>query len=649
MAVLWHTGVARIHLAVDFIALNDQVEIRTGKFVDQDYKDLEDYGVVGNLLTTAHVCSNGSIDWLCFPRINSPSVFARLLDAKKGGYLCLQPTGKFESVQSYIHDTNILETTFTTASGILKFTDFMHPADGSGNGDRTVHGFFRKITGIEGTVDCSLLFMPRMNYARSDLRLEIQKEGILAKSDTESVFLRTGIPCRVENLSARGVVTYNKDDEDWLVLSYNGKASYSSNECGAMLAETESFWKGWINARTPSQYRYGRWHDLVIRSGLALKMLINARSGAIIAAPTTSLPEDPGGVRNWDYRFAWIRDGVFTMQALYHLGLHHELAKFRQWIDAVIRELKHPGELQPVYGIFPEDDLNEINLDHFAGYRGSRPVRVGNLAAGQLQLDIVGELVNVFYEGGRYGLAISEDQWPLIRELVDYLSTIWMKKDSGIWEIRGDPRHFVYSKMMCWVAFDRALKIARKYNFPMSENLWLKARREVREIVLREGYSDKMGSFRRSFNVDTVDATGLMTGIMKFLPSDDPRVVGTINRIMDELVVKDCLVYRYKENDGLPGKDNPFLPCSFWLVKALALCGRLAEAEEIFRKLVDYISPLGLLSEEIDSKSGRLLGNYPQAFSHLGLINSAIYMAAATQGGELNLAGMADNEEYGWD
>jgi alpha,alpha-trehalase len=606
------------------------------------YERLEHYGIVGNLITTAHICSNGSIDWLCFPRVNSPSVFARLLDAGKGGHLGLKPVGKFESLQSYIPETNILETTFRTATGSIKLTDFMYPA---GNGNETLHGLFRKITGIEGFVSCELSFMPRFNYARDIPRMETDNNGIKASGAKERLYLQTGIQCRVDNNTARGEATYRKGNEDWLVLSYNDDRKFTNDQCRQLLIETETFWKNWVDRRTPSQIRYDEWEDIILRSGLALKLLINTRSGAIIAAPTTSLPEDLGGVRNWDYRFAWIRDGVFTIQALFHLGLHEELNKFREWIDSVISGAKTPGDLRPVYGIFPEDILTESTLEHFSGYKNSRPVRIGNNAAEQLQLDIIGELVNVLYESCQYGFAVPAEQWPLIRGLVDHLCGNWMKEDSGIWEVRGPRRHFVYSKMMCWVALDRALKTARKFHFPFPGGRWIQTRRDIRKTVLSEGYSEKMGSFRRSFGSDTVDATGLMTGIVGFLPSDDPRVVGTIDRIMEKLVVDECLVYRYKEDDGLPGNDNPFLPCSFWLVKAFALCGRIEEAQNIFTKLLGYASPLGLFSEEVSPRTRCLLGNFPQAFSHLGLINSAIYLAAVTKDSATHLAGMPDSED----
>jgi GH15 family glucan-1,4-alpha-glucosidase len=416
----------------------------------------------------------------------------------------------------------------------------------------------------------------------------------------------------------------------WFSLQYNEQVPHSPEEHETFLKNIEKFWINWAHTCDLSQCVIEEpWHHLSVRSGLVLKLLSNPDTGAIAAAATTSLPEMIGGSRNWDYRFSWVRDASFTDQAFFHLGHTQEARDFRKWIMKIAEEAGDPRDIRTVYALHEEPNLEEHVLEHLSGYKGSRPVRIGNDAAKQKQLDIFGEMLNAIYDTTRHGEEVSEKGWTFFKHLVDYVCAVWNTQDSGIWEIRGGPRHFVYSKLMCWVAVDRGIRIAETKQFEAPLKAWRETRKAIYQIILEKGFNTKRNSFVQSFESDNIDATGLLISPMGLLPHHDSRIQGTIDAVLENLATKDGLVYRYEGDDGLPAGEGCFLLCSFWLIKVLALSKRMKEAEQIFSHVLGYISPLGLLSEEVEPESGRLIGNIPQAFSHIGIINSALYLGIA--------------------
>jgi GH15 family glucan-1,4-alpha-glucosidase len=416
------------------------------------------------------------------------------------------------------------------------------------------------------------------------------------------------------------------------VLRYGDGPEWTDEACERALEETLRFWRNWVHgcASDDRCLFFGAHHPLVLRSELVLKLLTHADSGAIAAAATTSLPEVVGGVRNWDYRYAWIRDASFTVQALHNAGHAEEAAAYFRWVRGIRPSRKrqdHPMEFQIMYGLHGETRLTEETLDHLEGYRGSRPVRIGNAAFKQHQWDIYGELALAFYETMRYGAALNEEEWAFLGGLADEVVAHWRQPDSGIWEVRGGPRHFTYSKLMCWVALDRAFKMARSAKrHGERPAAWKRARDEIRAAVLSEGYSEKDASFTQSFGSRALDATSLLIPKMGLLPYGDARVQGTIRATIERLL-DNGLVYRYLREDSLPGREGAFLLCTFWLVDALALSGRVDEAQSMFESVLARVGALGLLSEQMDPSTNEYLGNYPQAFSHIGLLNSSLYLA----------------------
>lgn len=602
----------------------------------KDFKKLEHYGIIGNLNTCALVGRDGSIEWCCFPHIESPSIFASILDIDKGGHFAVRPSGPFESEQQYIEKTNILQTVFHTSSGTTILTDFMPLKQGDEAETRESQTIYRKVTCGKGSIKLEVEFNPRFNYARAQTIIKPFERGVVATGNNEQVFLTSSLELKIRDDGAFGTYTIKEGDIIWMVLQYGHNVSMYPEACESSLKNTVQYWVNWGHRCEPMKCVFGGpWHDLIVRSGLVLKLLTHHESGAICAAPTTSLPEEIGGVRNWDYRFNWIRDAAFTLQALYNLGHVREAKNHLRWFMSLCRGTKEPSEIQIMYGVHGETDLKEQELKHLSGYRNSLPVRIGNGAAKQRQLDIYGELLNVFYEITRYGEDIQQDDWHFVAKIVDYVCEVWDTKDSGIWEVRGEPKHFVYSKLMCWVAIDKGIKIAELRGFDAPLDRWKDVRNEIKNAILQKGFSPKLNSFVQSFGSETLDATSLLIPMMGFLPFDDPRVKGTIDATIKQLTAKDGLVYRYQGEDGLSGKEGVFTLCSFWLVDVFALSGRVEEAEKIFTNLLKYVSPLGLLAEEIDPDTGEQLGNFPQAFSHIGLINSALYLGKAKGGKQM--------------
>jgi GH15 family glucan-1,4-alpha-glucosidase len=592
------------------------------------FKKLEEYGIIGNLETCALIGCDGSVDWLCFPAIDSPSIFAALLDVERGGQLCIRPTTKYESAQSYSGDTNILQTTFTTPLGTAVITDFM-PVK-SMEGVESVSALFRKVECVKGMVKMAVVLTPRFDYARAVPDVEPAESGVIFRRRDEFLYFQSPIPLSIHDGGAKGNLVLKAGESLWFSLQYNQQVSHSPEEQETFLKNIEKFWLNWTHTCDLSECVIEEpWHHLAVRSGLILKLLSNPDTGAIAAAATTSLPERIGGSRNWDYRFSWVRDASFTDQALFHLGHIQEARKFRTWIMKIVKEAGDPRDIRTVYALHENQNLEERVLEHLSGYEGSRPVRIGNDAARQKQLDIFGEMLNAIYDTTRHGEEVSEKGWTFFKHLVDYVCAVWNTKDSGIWEMRGAPRHFVYSKLMCWVAVDRGIRIAQTKRFDAPLKTWCEIRNSIYETILEKGFNAKRNSFVQSFDSDNIDATGLLISPMGLLPHHDPRIQGTIDAVLEKLATKNGLVYRYEGDDGLPAGEGCFLLCSFWLIKVLALSKRIEEAEKIFSNVLGYISPLGLLSEEVEPESGRLIGNIPQAFSHIGVVNSALYLGIA--------------------
>ena len=622
------------------------------------YKPIADYGAIGNLRTVALVGLDGSIDWCCLPNLDAPSVFGAILDVRKGGRFRVSPVKYKRSTQRYLGNTNVLETSFTSSksedeAGTLTLTDFM-PLRGSivgaGNPD-TSPMLLRLLECKEGEVEVALEWSPRFDYARANTFIERTEKGALARAGDESdetnseVMVLAGLPDTVSEVAVtddghgpvfRARFTLRAGERVALENHYGvTEVETDLSECDALLQETVAAWRGWVHSCSdnPGGCAFGGpWHDLLIRSGLVLKLLTHPDTGAIAAAPTTSLPEDVGGVRNWDYRFSWIRDAAFTAQALFSLGHHAEALDFVNFVHRVAKAGgDHPLQLQIMYGLHGETDLHEKTLPHLEGYRGSRPVRIGNGAAKQRQHDIYGELLGSAYELVRLGGRLEPDLMAFLGAVATKACRVWREPDAGIWEVRGGPQHFVYSKVMVWVALDRAVHMAERYGLPGPVETWRETREAVREAVLEEGYDPEVGAFVQAFGSKALDAANLLIPVVEFLPFNDPRVQGTIDRTLERLT-HNGVVHRYltsHTDDGLSGGEGGFGLTTFWLVDALALSGRLDEAHSLFEGMVKRANHLGLYAEEFDPHTGAFLGNFPQGFSHIGFVNSALYLARA--------------------
>ncbi|MFC6723022.1 glycoside hydrolase family 15 protein [Halobium palmae] len=592
------------------------------------YKPLEEYGVVGNLETVALVGRDGAIDWCCLPRIDSPSVFARLLDNQRGGHLTVAPARSFEAVQTYLDRTNVLETRFRTPNGQATMADFM-PIPGE-TAPENHQAIYRRVTGEEGSIDLVADFEPRFDYARTLPAVEPTEDGVTASGENESVSLSGSVPFDVSNGSANASFSLGKGETRWFVFSYEQDVPHRPDDHRDQFESVVEYWRDWVHPCSgPSCPIAGPWHDLARRSELILKLLIQRETGTIAAAPTTSLPEVIGGVRNWDYRFNWIRDSAFTVQSLAELG---HLDEAEAYFDACLTHCSQrpPAEMQPLYGLYGQTDLDEWTLDHLGGYRDSKPVRIGNEAADQRQLDVYGELVVGVHEAVNYGADLLADHGDFLRDVVDHVHDVWDEPDVGIWEIRGDPEQFVYSKVMCWAALDRGIDLVETTDVdPPAGGIdrWREARSDVREAILDRGYNQELGSFVRSFERnDELDAAVLRIPAVDFLPGDDPRMERTIETVLDRLTTSEGLVKRLEGDDGLPGDEGQFVVCSFWLINALVEAGRVEKAMSLFKDVSGFANALGLLAEEIDAETGRQLGNVPQAFSQIGALTSALLL-----------------------
>lgn len=598
-----------------------------------NFTPISRHGLIGDGSTCALVTDSGSINWWCVPALDSQSVFGRVLDPDMGEF-AIHPVSPATSTQRYEPETNVLHTEFETDAGTLTLTDFVPKADDGASDDRCL---YRRISCTSGTVTVETVFEPRFDYGRAETTVEEDGDAVIATGgnagDTGRLVLSSEGALDVDGDRAVGHETLSAGESRWSVLQYDSTELPDPSKGQEALETTVEYWNDWVRQcdERSNAVILPRWQEAVTRSGLVLKLLMQEETGAICAAPTTSLPETLGGVRNWDYRYNWVRDAKLTVQALYALGQEDEAHAYFEWFMERCRD--DPADLQPIYGLDGEMDLEERELDK-TGYRYSQPARIGNAAADQFQGDIYGTIIQGIYETLRYDESLDEEGWNAVERIVEYVREIWKKPGEGIWEFRDEPRHHVHSKLMCWVALDRGIELATDANRDVPLTEWRETRTEIREAILESGYSERKGSFVQHFDTDEhLDAATLLIPIVGFLPADDERVENTIDAIMDELMTDDGFVYRYKRDDGLPGEEGAFVLCSFWLVDALALSGRIEEAEAIFETLLDHASPLSLLAEEIEPKTGTHLGNFPQAFSHIGLINSAIYLSIAKDDG----------------
>ena len=611
------------------------------------YLPIEDYGVIGNLQTVALVGINGSVDWFCFPHFDSPSVFASILDDRKGGYFRIRPAVPDGVVckQIYWPETNVLVTRFLSEEGVAEIVDYMPvgaPRDGG------FHGLIRQVKVVRGRMTFVVECFPAFNYARDSHTVEIGRGGAIFRSP--SLTLGLSADCAIEAVQGgvRGEFTLDQQESSSFELhelqaGEERCVGISEGEAQRLFAETVDYWHRWIGKCTYA----GRWREMVHRSALVLKLLVFQPTGAIVAAPTCSLPEALGGGRNWDYRYTWIRDAAFTVYALMRIGFTEEASQFMNWIEKRCHEMEADGSLNIMYGIDGRHDLREETLPHLEGYRGSSPVRIGNGAYSQLQLDVYGELMDSVYLYNKYGTPISYDMWRYLRRLTNWVCEHWDTVDEGIWEVRSGRQHFVYSRLMCWVAVDRALRLAEKRSFPADREKWLKVRDAIYEQIQEKGWSSDRNAFVQYYGSDSLDAGLLMMPLVLFMSPADPRIVRTLEAILrspDERgLVSDGLVYRYNVEevpDGLPGEEGTFNICTFWLVEALTRLGkvepkRLDEARLMFERMLGYANHLGLYAEQIGPR-GEALGNFPQAFTHLALISAAYNLDRTLSGASMS-------------
>jgi len=592
------------------------------------YKPIEDYGIIGDLHSVALVGIDGSIDWCCLPNFDSPSVFAALLDEKKGGFFKISPVTDARCKQLYLPETNVLITRFFCDEGIAEITDFMPIEPRTRQGKRAnYHQIIRQVSTVAGNVHFHLECHPAFDYARAEHEVRVYPQGAAFVSPFMSVGLVSRVPVTV---TGNGVEADFSLEQGRSMTFYLRQVDQGS-EANLLIPEesgqdafrhTVDFWKGWLAQCTYT----GRWREMVQRSALVLKLLTYEPTGAMVAAPTTSLPEEAGGVRNWDYRYCWIRDASFTIYGLMRLGFSQEAEHFMGWLEQRCHELGPDGTLQPLYGVDGRHELPEAELDHLEGYRGSKPVRIGNAAYGQSQIDIYGELLDSVYLYNKYGTPISYDLWRELERQLEHVCNVWRQPDAGIWEMRSEPRHYVYSKLMCWVAVDRGLRLAGKRSFPAPSERWLKTRDEIYLEIMERGWRQSADSFVLAYDSDDLDASNLLMPLVFFVSPTDPRMLRTIKRTRQSLAM-DGLVHRYRLGgadslDGLSGREGAFSICSFWLVEALTRSGQIEEARLLFEKMLGYANHVGLYAEEI-SHRGEALGNFPQAFTHLGLISAA--------------------------
>jgi GH15 family glucan-1,4-alpha-glucosidase len=582
---------------------------------------IEDYALIGDCRTAALVARDGSIDWFCCPGFDSEACFAALLGTDEHGRWRISPRAETRVTRRYRPNTLVLETHFETDDGAATLIDFMPPGGEHSN-------IVRLVIGTRGRLTMSAEVILRFGYGAIVPWVTRLEDGTLrAIAGPDMVIVRTPVHLRGEAMTTVGEFTVNKDDTIPFVLSYLPSHRPLEVPFDPMraLQETETFWRDWSAKCRPA----GPWSEAVVRSMITLKALTYAPTGGMVAAPTTSLPEQLGGKRNWDYRYCWLRDATLVLLGAMNAGYFEEAGAWREWLLRAVAG--SPGQLQIMYGIAGERRLTEWTAPWLPGYENSAPVRIGNAAHSQLQLDVFGEIMDVHHQARRGGLSTNESGWDAQLKFLEHLQTIWNEPDEGIWEVRGPPRHFTHSKVMAWVAFDRAIKSAETFGLPGPLDEWRKLREEICDQVLAKGFDKELGSFVQSYDSQYLDASLLLLPSVGFLPISDKRVQGTITAIENRLL-RDGFVMRYDTaatDDGLPPGEGAFLACSFWLADVYTLQGRFADAERMFRRLIALRNDVGLLSEEYDPRVKRLVGNFPQAFSHMALVNSAYNLTRA--------------------
>jgi len=595
-----------------------------------------DYALLSDCRCAALVSRAGSVDWLCFPRFDAPAVFARILDPA-GGHFAIRPAGEFDASRGYVDQTMALETTFRTAGGTAVLTDAMalgRNERGHDLGTGSPGVLLRQLACTDGEIEIEVSYAPRPEFGLIHPILEEVPGGLAARGGAGRLLLSGPPGFRVDGATATARLHLSAGQMVMFALQHapmwaQPLAAWDPGQIAVRLSDTMEGWRSWSAIH---QTYEGPWRDLVHHSGRMLQALTFAPTGAIVAAPTTSLPEAVGGERNWDYRYTWVRDASLTMEALWVAACPDEADKFFGFLaNAAASQLQRGVDLQIMFGIGGERDLSERELPHLAGWRGSRPVRVGNGAWTQRQLDVYGELLGAAQRLVDQLGELDPVTQRFLAAAADAAAARWKEKDQGIWEIRGEPRDFVYSKLMCWVALDRAIALASQLGAEKRVTAWTAARDEIRAAILTRGWSEKAGAFTQAFGTEDLDASNLMLACTGFLPGDDPRMKATIDAIAERLTDERGLVYRYLAHDGLAGEEGTFLLCTFWLAHAQALAGEVDPAVATFERAVAAINDVGLLAEEVDPVSGEMIGNFPQAFSHIGLVNAAWAIAQAEQ------------------
>ena len=597
---------------------------------------IAEYALLSDCRSAALVHRAGSVDWLCFPRYDAPSIFGRLLD-DRAGHWSIHVTGTTAIQRRYLDGTLVLETDFETPAGRLTLTDALAVGPnerGHDLGARSPHALLRRAGCTAGTVELEIEYAPRPDYGQVQPVLRGVSGGVLATGDRSGLLLSSAVPYALEGGNAHVRVTLRAGESQAFALQFQpaeGEACWTEEEIEGRLRETIAAWRSWSSLHQ----RYdGPWRELVHLSGRVLQGLTYQPTGAIVAAPTTSLPEAVGGSRNWDYRYTWIRDASLTLEALWVAACPDEAQQFFDFLaGAAVRQLRDEGDLQIMFGVGGERDLSERELPHLSGWRDSRPVRIGNGAWNQRQLDVYGELLSAVHRLRDQIGAFTPDTAGFLADVADTALGRWQEPDHGIWEIRDEPRHFLHSKLMCWVALDRAVELAGSIGADGGRlSRWQEGRDQIRAAILEQGWSAEAGAFTQTLGGETLDASTLLIPIVGFLPADDPRVRATVEAIAERLSDPLGLVYRYRAADGLEGEEGSFLLCTFWLAHALALGGEVERAREVFGRAAAFVNDLGLLAEEVDGATGELLGNFPQAFSHVGLVNAAWAIAQAEAG-----------------
>ncbi len=584
------------------------------------YEPIENYGIIGNLNTLALVSIRGSIDFLCFPQFDSPSVFAALLDVEKGGCFAIHPQLKdVTHKQLYLPETAILITRFFSEEGMAEITDFMPIVT-----DEQHFSIIRKVTTIRGSVNYVMECCPRFDYGRKQHSAKLEGSNVTFTTDEAALKLQSDCQLALNENDIKANFTLREGETACFVLQSFENAAHEAAQLPNYLLDcfkqTNRFWKNWI---AKSTYK-GRWREMVLRSAITLKLLSSNRFGSVIAAATFGLPEEIGGERNWDYRYTWVRDAAFMMYSFLKLGFKEEAAAFIDWI----KERCMHSDIQLMYTIDGKTNITETELHHLSGYKSSKPVRIGNAAYQQLQLDIFGELIDTIYLYNLYGGAVTYELWQKIEALVEKVCQRWKEPDHGIWEIRNEKQEFLHSRLLCWVALDRAIKIAQQRSFPYPRLRWEEARNEIFHSIYQNFWSEEKGAFVQYKNSEQVDAAALLMPLLRFISPHEEKWKRTLIAIEKELVT-DVLVYRYHNHfsnvDGLNGEEGTFTMCSFWYVECLAKSGQVEKATEYFEKVLGYANHLGLFAEQI-GKRGEHLGNFPQAFTHLALITAALQL-----------------------